>query len=734
MTDNLPLRDLQKIILGSRTEPMSAIEIRNLFSHPASPELVLYIILALNQKKIDPQTTLIQSIANATRKEDLIAVGLALRYGASPNLYVNAPNIGDIHILGYAYLLLHKKDTVLLNAVVIMLMVMGADPNLPVFDSKGGIVRDEFSLVEPLRGQSVLQWLNHQGFETIIPKIRNKNYQKIDKEFLTLIGTYLDRNDLLKVDPKLDDVIAAHSMTIFNKNLSSIKNIETGLKSSIAYLNIATFEQFIDQGAVLDYADTNNIILLMKEYQDQGDIISREQLNQMLNYAVTRGLLLDIYQEQLLQFNPEIYNKIITAYNVPYWRKICSVTGRPDGREVATSDRLKLLAYRLNLNPEESKDVICDQIRTIIQSDPTKLKRNVIDRNTIRIRATVAQINEFENGAPPALVCSNQSVLTSDPYDHPDLDIAFYRDANDLWCFTSNNFTKIIEQKKNPYNLQNFPKYFLKEVQEKLDTISRYRSVNDLPTPISETIDSLTKPDIIANVYTDKSSKFFLEALTAHGLTEWNIDKLSPSDMETLLLDNFGVEVNLSELDKDHAKITFYVVSYQELLKRPSENFFKQIESLTNPSSSGNITVSRNPSNQTIPAKNPSLLTSRNLSSLAVQNGSLNPSDQSLVNLGKDLIPVTNRSSLDRSLLTADDDLASTKSLSSLDQSLVSSLDQLLISSLDQSLLTSGNGLSRNKTKSRTTVSKKNNQKRNTTVKSKNANGQNRQITENFGR
>ena len=580
MTNNLPLRDLQKIILGSRTEPMSAIEIRNLFSHPPSPELILYIILALNQKKIDPHTTLIQSIANATKKEDLISIGLALRYGASPNLYVNAPNIGDIHILGYSYLLLHKKDSVLLNAVVIMLMVMGADPNLPIFDSKGGIVKDEFSLVEPIRGQSVLQWLNHQGFETIIPKILNKNYQKVDKEFLTLIGTYLDRNDLLKTDPKLDEVIAAHSMTIFNKNLSSIKNIEKGLKSSIAYLNIATFEKFIDQGAVLDYADTNSIILLMKEYQESQDIISREQLNQMLTYAVSRGLILDIYQEQLLQFNSEIYNKIITAYNVPYWKKICQVNG-------PVSERLKLLAYRLNLNPEESKDIICDQIKTIIQSDPAKLKKNVIDRNVLRIRSTVARINEFENGSPPALVCSNQSVLTSDPYDHPDLDIAFYRDANDLWCFTSNNFTKIIEQKKNPYNLQNFPEYFLKDVQQKLETISKYRSVNDIPTPISETIDSLLKPDVIANVYTDKYVKFFLEALALNGLTEWNIDKLTVENMETLLLDNFGLEVNLSELaseNTEHAKITFYVVSYHELLKGHSEKFFKQIDSLTHPS------------------------------------------------------------------------------------------------------------------------------------------------------
>ena len=570
----LPLRDLQKIILGTRTDPLSAIEIRNLFSYPTTPESVLYIITALNKDRIDPSTTLIQSIANATKKQDLVSVGLALRYGASPNLYVDAPNIGDIHILGYTYLLLHKKDIPLLNAVVIMLMATGADPNLPIFDSKGGIVKDEFSLVEPIKGQSVLEWLDDQGFSTIIHKILNQNYNKVDKDFMTLIGTFLDRNDLLKTDPRLDEVIGSHSINIFTQHEQKVDS-DKGLRLSIAYLNITTFEKFIDRGATLGYGDINNIILEMKRYHEAGDIISREQLRQMLTYAIAHGTLLDIYQEELLKFDENIYNKIITAYGVPYWKKICSVEGN-------SPDRLKLLAYRLNLDPEDSKDIICEQIRKILQSDLTKIKQNVIDRNRLRIRSTAARINEFDNGSPPSLVCSNQSVLTTDPYNFPDHDIAFYRDQEKLWCFTSNNFVKIIEQKKNPYTLQPFPDNFIQEVKRKIETISKYRSIEDLPTPVSETLDNLSKPDIISNIYTDKYVKFFLQALALNGLTEWNIQRLTIDDMHKLLMDNFGIQVNLTDLDRKHAEITFYMMAYYELSKDPSNNkIFKQIEDLT---------------------------------------------------------------------------------------------------------------------------------------------------------
>ena len=134
--DNLPLRDLQKIILGERTEPLSIIEIRNLFSYPTTPESILYLITALNRNKIDPNTTLIQGIDNANHKQDLVPIALSLRYGADPNLYVNFPTVGDIHILGFVYLVVSYKTLPLLNSLVIMLMAMGADPNRLVFDSQ----------------------------------------------------------------------------------------------------------------------------------------------------------------------------------------------------------------------------------------------------------------------------------------------------------------------------------------------------------------------------------------------------------------------------------------------------------------------------------------------------------------------------------------------------------------------------------------------------------------------
>lgn len=572
--DNLALKDLQKIILGNRKEPLSAIEIRNLFSYPTSPETILYIITALNEKKLDPHTALIQAIANATKKEDLVPIALALRYGADPNLYVNAPNIGDIHILGYTYLVLSKRDLPILNGSIIMLMIMGSNANMLIFDAKGGIVKDEFSLIEPLKGQGVLEWLDDQGFDTIIPQIQ-KGYGKVDKKFMTTLATFLDKDNLLTSDPRLDEVVGAHTSFIFNKHKSNI-DIQRGLRTNRKYLNLTGFEYFIDQGASLNYDEINDLIYSIKEYKDSGDLISMSQIRQMLLYIIQKGQGLDLYQGDLIKkFDQAIYSQIVKEYEVPYWKKACSQSNSK------TPDRLKTLAYQLNLDPETSHDVICNRIKRILQTDPEETKKNVIERNKNRIHSELSYINESDVSS---LSCSNRSVLKTNIYDYPDADIAFYRDSQEnIWCFTSNNFLKIMEQKKNPYTVQEFPEFFLKDVKFKIDFISRYRSIDDDPVPISVILNNINKNDTISNIYTERDIKLFKEMGVLNGITDWNLNKLSRKDMERILNKNFNVKTNLERLKKDHALVTFMIVSYIQLKDNPdlTNNFFESFEAKT---------------------------------------------------------------------------------------------------------------------------------------------------------
>ncbi len=265
---NLALIDLQRIILNKRDEPLSTIEIKNLFSYPTTPEFILYIITSLNRKKIDPNTVLLQAISNATKKEDMLSVALALRYGADPNLYVNTPEIGDIHILGYTYLVLSKRELPVLNSVVIMLMEMGSSPSMGIFDAKGGIIKDEFSLLDPVKGRSVIDWLDALGYDTIIPQIRT-DYDAVNSEFITTLGTFLDKKDMLREDPQLDEIIRSHDINITQPS--------SDLGVCIKYLNLNSYEKYVNEGVLLKYEQINDIILSVSKYNKNDDVISSGQ-------------------------------------------------------------------------------------------------------------------------------------------------------------------------------------------------------------------------------------------------------------------------------------------------------------------------------------------------------------------------------------------------------------------------------------------------------------------------
>jgi hypothetical protein len=585
--DNIALRDLQKLIVGERIQELSSMETRNLFSCPTSPESILFLITALNCKLVDPNTTLLQSIANAKSKEDILPIALALRYGADPNLYVNVPTVGNIHILGYSYLALSNRDLPVLNSVIILLSIKGTDPSMMVFDNDGGAIKDEFSILDPITGQSVDQWLNDQGFDTIIPRIANQNYEDVNNEFLTLLGVMLDDQEIInqsETTPDIIDVIQSHSMKVFNNINHNNHNNISGIDLAIRYLNLEAFEKYIDQGFLLTYTQVNELIDMIRKYHDIDNMVAMCQVKKMLLYSLEYGTEIDLYQYNMIKDtgDPEIISEIDMVYHQPYWKKICKVTSG------LVPEKLKTLAYGLNLYPEYPKETLCGRIRRIVQADPDQVSKSLLTRQKYRIFSCVSHINEFSldgnNIIPP-----NNISMYSDIYGYPDADIAFYLDSQDnIWVFPSRVYDKILDKKVNPYTNQEFPEYFLDRVKRNKDYRSKYTcDCESVPIPI--VVNKLHCNDTINNNTTCMYEKLFMEILSGAGLFEWHIEKLSKPDMEKLMLDNFNVRTDLTNLTLEHAIKTFYIVSYLNLSKDTNDNdnndisnYFTELEDMVN--------------------------------------------------------------------------------------------------------------------------------------------------------
>jgi hypothetical protein len=554
------LDQLQRLILNVRSgdtasASLSSLELRELLTLPVSPELGLYLDLALRKGVLDPNNLLVQAIARVTTKESLIPVALALRQGANPNTYVNVPNVGTVHILNYVYITqsvgndrgVNSFDLPTVNAIVIMLMLSGARPVMPAFDANAGRVRSNTALPQNGRGRngdygpSALEWLIDQGYSTILPDIQD-NYELVDPTFMSQIGILLDRYDLVLPPPDLQLAFMARSNGVIGRwfdqsvvdSASDVELLATLSGANlnelaVEYLNVEAFRRLIESGYVPDYNTVNLLLVRIRQYQAIRDRLSSQQLEEMLLEAVRFGVTLDRDQFAMLASLPfgRAYGDIILQeYTQPYWRKACrqakSPTVRPLDPEkpltpqglqalqgsqgfqeikgASVAPRLRRLAVSLGVDPSQNKGEICEALDRLASADPTRLRQAAIRRQQTRISANLANVSEYigtpGNAGPPMLVCRNQTMLEANPYEYNDYDLAAYRDGSGaVWCFTRDMFENLLETGTNPYSLQTIPESFRLAVQNQLDMARRLGLLDTRPIRFTEAVDALSSKD-----------------------------------------------------------------------------------------------------------------------------------------------------------------------------------------------------------------------------------------------
>lgn len=561
---------LQKVVLGVRKQGLTPREVQMLMASDVTPEMILYIINAMNHGKMDPNSALIESISKAKSKNDLIPIALALRYGANPNIYVAEKDIGDMHVIGFVYSKISKNvDPAVVNGIIIMLRASGSNPMMSIFDDNGGKIKKGFTLGEPRSGQNVIQWLNNSGFENILSDI-SSDFTSVDDSFLTILGTYLNRDDLAKTKPSLTDVMLSHSNVVLSKYLDEY-TLDDGLLKSFKYLNLSGYRKFVDNGAQPDYSLTNRMIIRMNNYDKVKDPISSGQIREMLMYSVKHGLPLDRDQINMISTNNKnTISELNKIYEVPKWKKECSNV------KIATSPYLRTLASNLNINPELPKDSMCNYLKKMNEADPNKLNTAAITRQKIKVSTDTSEINTFINGTPDA-VCRNRSLFENDPFEYNDLSLSYYKDdSGALWCFTSDQYGDLLSRKINPSTTQPLPKSFLEQLQHKLDNIKKLNIPHNNPTTFKEAISSLNQKDKISNNIYNSILDSWYNTLLLNGITKDSFNSIKPEQLQEIIQalniptsDNNN-PIDLTQLTHSHATKTFSLTIYNLIEKDPS--------------------------------------------------------------------------------------------------------------------------------------------------------------------
>lgn len=583
------LNEVQRKIYGQRNETLTPIEINRLFQAPVTPEFNLTIYRALQRKAINPDVTILQAIPRAKTKEYLISIALCLRFGADANMYVDAPKLGTIHILGYVYSVLggdksfddtddyvtgtrsNRSNENVLNTVILMLIAEGSRSSLPMFDRKAGKIRDQSEL--PSTSLSVVEWLNDQGYVTILERINSgdsSQLQKfVDKESLTILSILLDMPTLMGRDYESQDAllaIRAFSPISFDKIPISPTKIMMDFKSlddAVIYLNSDAYQKLLKKGQLPSYILINKILIGMKAYRNSGRIIAVQELEKMLLSSVSVGTQLDQDQLNIISImGRDILDAVTKEYEQPYWRKIC----KSPNLHGDTPEPLKRLAISLNIDSSMSQSAICESINTLSKSDKEALKEASRHRQQTRMAGDLGQMNEFLNGKIPNLVCRNKALLPHDPSDYNDVDIAYYRDDQGaVWCFTGDNFETILESGVNPYNSTMLPNSFKYELQYRIDVLKRLGIRADrgeigiyksrIPISFSASIDNLSSKDVIVEETSEHALEFFIQLAGRNDISPSTIRSLSKETM-TNALRSIGYDINIAPLSTSHALIT----------------------------------------------------------------------------------------------------------------------------------------------------------------------------------
>ncbi len=546
------IKEIEKILYGKRQDKITPFEVNALVHLPANDELNVIVFRGLLSKILDPDITLLQILTGNLTTNHILLISLCLRYGANPNMYVSAYELGNIHIIGYVYSMLDGNDESLKDTILSMLLLKGSSINSTIYKKTD---------------TTVLNWLN-----TNYPK-HNLTLDPIQSRFtnddIVLMSIILDDPDILiGTDFSYSDTDMLLAIKYFNmKTFDKIPYYSEMyyfdfeiLFLSFNRLNSYAFDKIVKNGYLPSYILVTQLLNSMKQYQDPMSIVYNE-LQKILLSVISTGFRFDTYQMNMIRtFNKESFGKIIMEYEQPNWHKVCKSTN-------TNSEILEQIAFSLNINTELQSNTICDLLSTIFKADKQQLKDAFKKRQQIRMSNDLSRITEFINGNAPLLTYKNKSSLNKDAFDYIDMDIAYYRDDNNaVWCFISDYYKSMIDTGINPYNKSSLPSLFIDELIYKYDIIMKIRN-SDKAVSFSESLDKLGEKDTVDDSNTNIVINEFIKTAIKYGIDYQVFNSIN----KDIILSAFRIinyDIDLTYVTNEHALLLLahlgvYIINYE---------------------------------------------------------------------------------------------------------------------------------------------------------------------------
>lgn len=501
---------------------LDVIDLNKLLEDTNNEYKVLFLAKNLEYNTLNADIVLVQTLRsiNAINFEDfLIILGMALKNKANPNIYIFLPNKGEIHVIGFIYLLFFEQriNFLQLDELFALLVTAGAKLDFPIYK----VANNNFPL-DNRQVVNVNSWIItnfgniNQGANNIL--IKRKINIILDKSTLEING---DINEEYIIRNHSNDLITTIKN---NKSPETLDNIT--LINAVKYLNYDIFARVINTGITPSYFMMTSLLNLIIRWNNRE--IAKNVLENMLLYAVQNGAYIDLEQAKLLGFLDSNFTiKLNNAYTVPIWKKHCNILMPvikidahkdilcefvEEKRDLVVKDcieidhininrvnikiestdysktplKIKQILFYLGIDYTINRKIYCNIFTTLEQSNHNKLYEANLYKQKMASSILYGYIYEFIGPRIPMLFCRNtkEIILESrennytpmvtdakhvkcSSYEYDYSTLVHYRNAKEIWCFLYEDFDILLLNKINPYEKEPLSEEFLKHIKDK---------------------------------------------------------------------------------------------------------------------------------------------------------------------------------------------------------------------------------------------------------------------------
>jgi len=422
---------------------------------------------------------------------DAIEIGVALRNGANPNLYLlfnrNAgEKVIPLHISCYIVDRVRQmqESDDFSRILLSLLMKSGSNFKLPVTDEYGGKYA-----TDPNNNYSIYDWMKDNNF----------NLSKLDLESPIVLS--LLNFDFEKIDSY--DCVKFHC---------GIKYAPKGMKLNVSYnlLHPEVYSAILLSSTYPNYEFPNYYFVFEKCRQIS--IIEKdvEQLiEEFILIDALHGAVPDFYQRSLLsnsvvqKLKTSIVSEtkrglwwllknsgnILTSYILTLAKTLNIIDASQVGRYSRGGIKIS------KLTPSK----IFEKLEELASTDPMIVKQNY--REYLKEKL----ILKFESGKSAvgkSVQFINQDTLSFDAFFYAEVDCVYYMSRDGYWCIPGDQFLRTLRTSRNPYNNELLTDDILDEIRDKQTVISQ------IPCEIysfSKAIDDLRSTEIFDQI--DRHSK-----------------------------------------------------------------------------------------------------------------------------------------------------------------------------------------------------------------------------------